>query len=78
MTDGNIQPNRMELKFPFRSVTLCRLHSVPSRRKRQLEMILNMTKRGKIDEFIFIAIIKNDLIRRPWYFSDQKYGDLYD
>uniref|UniRef100_A0A915JWW5 Uncharacterized protein n=1 Tax=Romanomermis culicivorax TaxID=13658 RepID=A0A915JWW5_ROMCU len=34
-TDGNLQPNRTERKFPFGSVMLCRLHSVPFRRKRQ-------------------------------------------
>uniref|UniRef100_A0A915KMD1 Uncharacterized protein n=1 Tax=Romanomermis culicivorax TaxID=13658 RepID=A0A915KMD1_ROMCU len=31
MTDSNLQPNRTEQKFPFPSVTLCRLHSVPFR-----------------------------------------------
>uniref|UniRef100_A0A915JWE6 SAM domain-containing protein n=1 Tax=Romanomermis culicivorax TaxID=13658 RepID=A0A915JWE6_ROMCU len=31
MTDGNLLSNRMERKFPFRLVTLCRLHSVPFR-----------------------------------------------
>uniref|UniRef100_A0A915HJ22 Uncharacterized protein n=1 Tax=Romanomermis culicivorax TaxID=13658 RepID=A0A915HJ22_ROMCU len=31
MTDGNLQLNRTERKFPFNSVTLCRLHSVPFR-----------------------------------------------
>uniref|UniRef100_A0A915J4F8 Uncharacterized protein n=1 Tax=Romanomermis culicivorax TaxID=13658 RepID=A0A915J4F8_ROMCU len=36
MTDGNLQQNPTERKFPFRSVTLCRLHSVPFRRKMQL------------------------------------------
>uniref|UniRef100_A0A915JZZ4 Uncharacterized protein n=1 Tax=Romanomermis culicivorax TaxID=13658 RepID=A0A915JZZ4_ROMCU len=35
MTDGNLQPNRTERKFLFPSVTLCRLRSVPFRRKRQ-------------------------------------------
>uniref|UniRef100_A0A915J3D1 Uncharacterized protein n=1 Tax=Romanomermis culicivorax TaxID=13658 RepID=A0A915J3D1_ROMCU len=30
-TNGNLQPNRTERKFPFRSVTLCRLHPVPFR-----------------------------------------------
>uniref|UniRef100_A0A915J3Q4 Uncharacterized protein n=1 Tax=Romanomermis culicivorax TaxID=13658 RepID=A0A915J3Q4_ROMCU len=29
-TDGNLQPNRTERKFLFRSVTLCRSYSVPS------------------------------------------------
>uniref|UniRef100_A0A915KQP9 Uncharacterized protein n=1 Tax=Romanomermis culicivorax TaxID=13658 RepID=A0A915KQP9_ROMCU len=29
MTDGNLQPNRTERKFLFRSEMLCRLHSVP-------------------------------------------------
>uniref|UniRef100_A0A915LCN5 Uncharacterized protein n=1 Tax=Romanomermis culicivorax TaxID=13658 RepID=A0A915LCN5_ROMCU len=31
MTDGNLQPKGTERKFPFRSVTLFRLHSVPFR-----------------------------------------------
>uniref|UniRef100_A0A915KDW9 Uncharacterized protein n=1 Tax=Romanomermis culicivorax TaxID=13658 RepID=A0A915KDW9_ROMCU len=35
MADGNLQHNRTEQKFPFCSVTLCRLHSVPFRRKKQ-------------------------------------------
>uniref|UniRef100_A0A915IFI7 Uncharacterized protein n=1 Tax=Romanomermis culicivorax TaxID=13658 RepID=A0A915IFI7_ROMCU len=35
MTDSNLQPNQTERKFPFRLVTLCRLHSVPFRQKRQ-------------------------------------------
>uniref|UniRef100_A0A915J8E1 Uncharacterized protein n=1 Tax=Romanomermis culicivorax TaxID=13658 RepID=A0A915J8E1_ROMCU len=36
MTDGNLQPNPTEQKFPFRSVTLCRLYSVPFRQKGQI------------------------------------------
>uniref|UniRef100_A0A915HII6 Uncharacterized protein n=1 Tax=Romanomermis culicivorax TaxID=13658 RepID=A0A915HII6_ROMCU len=34
--DGNLQSYRTERKFPFRSVTLCQLHSVPSHRKRKV------------------------------------------
>uniref|UniRef100_A0A915L4I3 Uncharacterized protein n=1 Tax=Romanomermis culicivorax TaxID=13658 RepID=A0A915L4I3_ROMCU len=32
MTDGNLQPNRTQRKFLFRSVTLCRLYSVPPKK----------------------------------------------
>uniref|UniRef100_A0A915KCL5 Uncharacterized protein n=1 Tax=Romanomermis culicivorax TaxID=13658 RepID=A0A915KCL5_ROMCU len=36
MTDGDLEPNPTERKFPFRLVTLCRLPSIPFHRKRQM------------------------------------------
>uniref|UniRef100_A0A915HE26 Uncharacterized protein n=1 Tax=Romanomermis culicivorax TaxID=13658 RepID=A0A915HE26_ROMCU len=35
-TDGNPQPSRTERKFAFRSVSLCRLHSVSSKKTNQV------------------------------------------
>uniref|UniRef100_A0A915KB65 Uncharacterized protein n=1 Tax=Romanomermis culicivorax TaxID=13658 RepID=A0A915KB65_ROMCU len=54
VTDGNPQPNRTERKFPFRSVTLCRLHSIPFRSAEKGECRFSFqSKRAKLSNFLF-------------------------